>query len=540
MTLPNMRFASSLLAFVALLTLAPTGNASESALQDWINESIAGGADLAISAAHYKDGNVSYYSGGSTQPAGGESIDETTQFQIGSITKTFTNLLLAEMVARGDVDYDTTIGDILDGAVEFANPAVADITLMQLATHSSGLPRLPVNLVTSDPLNPYKGYDEEKLLAGVAMSRAQQPLGNHYSYSNFGVGLLGYLLGRVHGDGYHAALEALVLQPLGLEETGFDASNASAGFRGGEVVPDWTLDSIDGAGGLWSSASDLMRIAAIQLGDLDNPFKHAIDDDHIVQGSASPGFRLTRVWHAANSDDGTIYYHNGGTGGFWSFFGFRPASNEAIAVMVSGDTDPSSLGFNMLSRTAFVTSAAEIDDSVFGQYQLAPNVGVGVYAIESTLVGQVSGQGPLPLSAIGNDWYAVGPVDASIRFVRDKGQVVAMELAQNGVLQKAPRVAPEAKLSEREVVSVTPESLADFAGEYPLNSAVKFTIRIAGDGLQAQLTGQPFVPVYAAGEDVFFYKVVDAELRFERDASGTVNALVLHQGSIVQRAEKTP
>ena len=94
-------------------------------------------------------------------------------------------------------DWDAAIGELLGSDFAFANDAVADISLLQLATHTSGLPRLPANLAPTDQLDPYKGYDEDALLQGIATARDKQPLGNHYAYSNFGVGLLGYLLGRL-------------------------------------------------------------------------------------------------------------------------------------------------------------------------------------------------------------------------------------------------------------------------------------------------------------------------------------------------------
>lgn len=523
---------------VATLLMSATSNAENVDIQGWIDQQVSDGKVLAASAARLVDGEVAYSAGGATATDGDADITAHTQFQIGSITKTFTNLLLAEMVADGKLRYDSTIGDIVGDDVEFGNTEVAGITLKRLATHTSGLPRLPVNLVPSDPLDPYRGYDEKALLAGLAASRDKQPLGDHYGYSNFGVGLLGYLLGRVDGRGYRTALQERVLSPLELNETGFVADNATAGFRAGVVVPDWTLDSLDGAGALWSSASDMMRLACIQLGDIDNPLKHKLADDFAVLETGPQGFRMTRVWHVAESAAGTIYWHNGGTGGFWSFFGFRPASREAVVMLVSGDPDPTPLGLTWLNREPFPGTAVAVDEALFGQYELAPGVGIGVYAMENTLVGQVSGQTPLTLERVTDDWYAIGEVDASVHFVRDDDAVVALELVQNGVVQSANRIADIAESQAREEKEMARELLAGYVGEYRINATATFTIRLGDAGLEAQITGQPFFPIYAKGDDVFFYKVVDAELHFERDDADAVDVLVLHQGDVVQPAEK--
>lgn len=528
--------AGMLSLFAASLCLA--AHAQRADVQTWIDAQVSDGKALSISAAWLQDGKVAYASGGVAGPDRDRAIDGDSQYQIGSVTKAFTNLLLAEMVAANAVTYDTTVGDVLGDDFEPVNPAVADISLEQLATHTSGLPRLPVNLVPTNPLDPYAGYDEEALLQGLAASRAGQPLGRHYAYSNFGVGLLGYLLGRVDGGGFRQALQQHILAPLQLADTRFTPDNGVAGFRGGRVVPDWRLDSLDGAGGLWSTTSDLVRLARLQLGQLAHPLEQALPDNFDVRDAGPDGFRVTRVWHVADSDAGTVFWHNGGTGGFWSFFGFRPATSEALAILVSGDSDPTGVGLDWFGRKAFAADTDAPDPALFGQYELAPGVGIGIYADNQQLLGQLSGQPPLALIPVGDDWYAAGAVDASIRFVRSGGRVDTLELVQNGVTQTARRRADTADALARTAIELSRETLAQYTGEYTINPMAKFTIRLADAGLEAQITGQPFFPIFAKDDDVFFYKVVDAELHFERDADGDVVALTLHQGSIRQRAEK--
>jgi CubicO group peptidase (beta-lactamase class C family) len=540
MTLTN--FCALVRAGIAVWALSAAANARAETvdMQAWIGDKVANREVLAVTAVHYDDGEVRHFHGGTLAPGSVAEPDAETGFQMGSITKAFTDLLLAEMVAAGKLDYDTTIGSLLGDSVEFANPAVAEITLQQLATHTSGLPRLPANLVPTNPLDPYAGYDEAALLRGLAASRDRQPLGNHYAYSNFGVGVLGYLLGRAHGGGYRAALEEWVLEPLALEQTGFDApAEIAAGYRNGQVVPAWNLDALGGAGALWGSTADFVRLARVQLGVDANPLEHDLAADREVVTTGPAGFDVTRVWHAADAGDGTIYWHNGGTGGYWSFFGFRPATNEAVAILVSGDPDVTQLGLRWLGYSRPSVEPPRVDKTLFGQYQLAPGVGIGVYGLNGGLVAQLSGQQPLPLSALEDDWYAIDVADASLRFVREDGVVVAVELAQNGRLQRALRVADVAATLARDSIDLSRDKLAEYVGEYPINGAVKFIIRLGDEGLEAQITGQPFLPIFAKGDDVFFYKVVDAELHFERGDAGAVEALVLYQGNITQRAVKS-
>ena len=150
----------------------------------------------------------------------------------------------------------------------------------------------------------------------------------------------------------------------------------------------------------------------------------------------------------------------------------------------------------------------------------------------------MSGQGPVGLLPGADDWYAFTSVDASLRFVREAGEVIAVELAQNQRIQRAGRTSDQPSRPTRMAIELSAEALSAFVGEYPINDSVKFTIKQGDDGLLAQLTGQAFYPIYPSGDDVFFYRVVDAELRFERDDADAVTALTLHQGPVQQRAKK--
>ncbi|MDX1481785.1 MAG: serine hydrolase [Woeseiaceae bacterium] len=514
---------------------------AEEDLREWMDRAIDAGSALAASAVVVDDAGARYVSGGAVAP-GGRTPDRATQFEIGSITKAFTNLLLAELVADGHLRYDTTIGEILGEEFQPRNPAVRDITLVSLATHRSGLPRLPLNFTPADPLDPYAGYGTGQLIDALAASRERQPLGRHYAYSNFGMGLLGHLLGEVHGDGYHAALMERVVEPLGLGRTTFEPlDNRARAFSGGEVVPDWSIDdAMAGAGALSGTAEDFARLARILLGQAPWPLEHERGADFEVVAEGPQGFDVTRVWHVSRAGDAAIYWHNGGTGGFRSFFGFRPDAKQAIALLVSGDEDPTDNGLEWLGAQPPERVSQDIDPAILGQYQLTPNVGIGIFEMDGVLVGQLSGQMPLPLSAVGDDWYAIDVVDASLRFRREDGEVTGLELAQYGALQTASRVADTAETNERNAIELDDERLDDYVGEYAISDAAKFTIRRGGDGLEARLTGQPFFPIFPSGNDVFFYEVVDAELHFERDESGVIDALVLHQGAIEQRALREP
>lgn len=531
-----IRIALSMLILVAAVLSCAAEASSPDAVDDWIARGVRDGSIAAASVAHVRGGDAAtrgFGRIGEAEPSG------DTRFQIGSITKVFTNLLLAEMVATGDAKATQTIGQLMPEGFAPANADVASISLESLATHRSGLPRLPANLDVQSS-DPYGTYSADDLRKGLESARAKQRLGRFYTYSNFGAGTLGHLLGRIDGKGYRAALTARVLTPLGLRDTGFEPGDDAASATGaGKPVTTWRFtDAFDGAGALWGSVSDLVRLVQAYLGTHEHALRHELAADLAPVREDAGAARVTRVWHVAHANDKPIYWHNGGTAGFHSFVGFRPDEKRGVAILVSGDADPTEVGLQSLGATPRAPVRASIDRAILGQYRLVPGFELGVYEQDGVLVTQATGQPAFALHDVGEDWYALGEVDASAHFVRDGDDVVAMELAQNGIVQSAPRIARIATAATRTEITVEPAKLAEYAGSYDFAPGVVLTVRRAGDALEAQLTGQPFLAIYARAKDRFFYKVVDAELEFQRDDDGSVGAVVLHQGGTTQRAPR--
>lgn len=539
------QFRDAALRFVAALLLAGLAAGPCWALDEIgerLDQAVADGEALSTAAASWRGGERRHHFAGARSSEDLAPPNGQTRYAIGSITKAFTNLLLAERVAHGELGYDTRLVDLLGEDFDPANPAVGQITLQQLATHTSGLPRLPANLdLASAPQDPYADYGEAELIQGVATTRDGQRLGDHYAYSNFGAGLLGWLLGHTAGISYPEALHTEVLRPLRLSETGFEpGENAAVAYAGGEVVPAWTFDALAGAGALWSSVDDLIRLAEVLVGARANPLDHSLRNDFEPVADAG-AFEVSRVWHVADTVFGPVFWHNGGTAGHRSFFGVRPATGDALVVLVSGGFDPTGPGLEWFGYEDVEPDRAAPDDSILGQYSISESFGIGVFERDGRVLAQATGQSPFPVTALGDDWYVYDAIDVALRFVREEGEVIAVELVQNGQVQRAERSADRAAVLDRDQSSVNlaPEQLDAYVGEFALNPQMKFTVRRGGEsGLEVRLTGQPFLPVFARGDDVFFYKVVEAELHFERDDDGQVNAVVLHQGGIVQRAER--
>lgn len=300
-------------------------------------------------------------------------VTDRTRFEIGSITKTFTALLLAELAARGQVRLDQPLSDRIPARALPRGPAAAHITLEHLATHTSGLPRLPPGLLwTALPawhVNPYRAFPPHRLLESLATTRVRHPPGIRVRYSNFGAGLLGHLLTEPAGIGYGALLRAHVLDPLHLTDTTTSAEEPQAtGHWHGRPRPPFLIPAMPGAGALRSSARDLLRYLRHLITPDDctrpaDPLRTALYEVTTPRPRAPGGPELCLAWtrrtqRGAHGHAPTpiLYFHSGGTRGFTTFVGF--SRHPAVAVVALSNSAPTLRGsfiqtaYHLLRTTA--------------------------------------------------------------------------------------------------------------------------------------------------------------------------------------------
>jgi CubicO group peptidase (beta-lactamase class C family) len=264
-------------------------------------------------------------------------------FEIGSITKTFTGLALAQLIEQGKVKTDTPVRELLTGGV-VAKPAGAEITLLDLVTQHSGLPRMPTNFAPADPANPYADYGARQLEAFIGQVGVGKPADAQFLYSNLGVGLLGHALGRAAGQPWPQLVAQQVLQPLGMQETVVALPPALrarviAGHDG-NLAPAhaWDLDALAGAGALRSTAQDMLRYLEAQLNPdgvkaAGSTLPAALKRSQQLQADAGQGMRIAYAWlHDPASGN---WWHNGGTGGYTSYAFFNPKEGYAAIVLVN-------------------------------------------------------------------------------------------------------------------------------------------------------------------------------------------------------------
>jgi serine-type D-Ala-D-Ala carboxypeptidase/endopeptidase len=371
-------------------------------------------------------------------------VDEAAVFEIGSITKTFTAAILADMVDHGEVRLDDPVAQYLPPSVRVPSRNGKQITLLDLATQSSGLPRVPSNFAPKDSLNPYADYTVQQMYAFLSSYELTRDVGAEYEYSNLGVGLLGHALARKAGMNYEALVRQRILGPLGMRETtitltpALRARLAPGHAIDGRVVPNWDLPTFAGAGALRSTVRDMLTYLAANLDTLAGPLSRAMRVAHSPRRNAGNArMRIGLAWHILSRPIGGIVWHNGGTGGYRSFTGFDQARRIGVVVLSNVNSSVDDIGFHLLDETFPLSppppqrTEVAVDSLVLaryvGEYELAPAFHITVTRAGAHLFLQATAQPRFPIFAESDSTFFLKVVDAQLTFQPD-----GLVLHQNG------------------------------------------------------------------------------------------------------------
>jgi CubicO group peptidase (beta-lactamase class C family) len=372
-------------------------------------------------------------------------------FEIGSITKVFTAAILADMVARGRVRLDDPVAQLLPATVKVPSRNGRRITLLDLATQSSGLPSLPTNFAPRDSTNPYADYGVQQMYDFLSAYELARDPGATYEYSNLGMGLLGHALARKAGMSYEQLVTRRVLMPLGMTETAITLSPALKARLvpghgdTGQVVANWDFAALAGAGALRSTARDMLTFLAANLDSSRGPLARSLHVTHVSRHAAgSPNMTIGLAWHILASPAGrSIVWHNGGTGGYRSFIGFDAARGVGVVLLTNSGIGADDIGFHLLDaslplrpppkpRTEVAVDSGLLARYV-GEYELIPAFHIVVTQEGKALFIQATGQPRFPIFAESETDFFLKVVDAQITFVRDAtGVVTGLVLHQNG------------------------------------------------------------------------------------------------------------
>jgi CubicO group peptidase (beta-lactamase class C family) len=325
-------------------------------------------------------------------------VDGDTLYEIGSITKVFTSLVLAEMVERGEVALDDPVARYLPG-VKIPERNGRQITLGDLSTHRSGLPRMPSNFDPKTPTNPYVDYPIERLYQFLAGYELKRDVDAEFEYSNLGAGLLLHALARRAGINYERLMRERVFQPLGMTSTAFTLAPAlksrlatphSSVFRLAPTPPWDFTEAFAGAGALRSSANDLLTFLGACLGHTPTPLSAAMARMVAIRRDATDTFKMGLGWRLEPRKNGLeIVWTGGATYGSRTFAGYDPTSRVGVVVLSNYNSgsgiddigrhvlDPDALIDDGVSvrpreRTA-VTIVPELLNAYAGRYRFSNN-----------------------------------------------------------------------------------------------------------------------------------------------------------------------
>lgn len=290
----------------------------------------------------------------------GPAPTDHTLFQIGSVTKVFTALALADAVECQELSLDTPLARCLQGVPTTSG---GPITLEHLATHTSGLSRLPKGLRRRALLNrsnPYRDFTTEDLLAALAAARPHPEPGTKVRYSNFGAALLGEALSRHAGMAYQRLIHERVTSPLGLGDTVITARKdqcdrqAVGHSRRRRPLPDWDMGAMPGAGALRSTVSDLLAFLRAHVEPQTTTLPAALT---LVQQPRTNVNRLLQVglgWHLSpvRGTKHRALWHNGGTGGSFSYVALIPDARVGVVVLTNTARPVDGLGLDLLQQLA--------------------------------------------------------------------------------------------------------------------------------------------------------------------------------------------
>jgi len=285
---------------------------------------------------------------------------ETGIFEIGSITKTFTAIIVQNLIRQGKLKLSSPLNDFLPETSRLSPVNKKEILVRHLLSHTSGLPRMPANHLQTikDFRQPYKNYSMDHLMTFLSTFKPEKEPGSAYLYSNLGYALLGLIIEKVTGESYERALQRTVFKRLNMNRsfiTGTEElkSGIVQGYMWGQAVPPWHFGIVQAAGAIKSDIRDmLIYLDANMNAGPENSFSDLYQSHQPLFHDEATKMDVGRGWHIVyfgeegNKDQ--MVWHNGGTGGFRSFMGFVKSSKTGIVVLSNSNLSVDPLGIRIM------------------------------------------------------------------------------------------------------------------------------------------------------------------------------------------------
>lgn len=353
--------------FIASTCIAQSGLPDSLVLN--IEERLKSGQSPSYAIGIIDENGPQYYLYGK-KSLDGEAIDKHTIYEIGSISKTFTAIVLAQAVLEGKMKLDDPVQKYLPEGVTMPKRSGQEITPGQLSDHTSSLPRMPTNFTPEDPLNPFADYTEDQLYEFLNTYELPRDIGSAYEYSNVAQGLLGHVLELVYDKSYEDLVIERIAAPLNMNETKVTLddhmkSNLALGYNYGIKAKNWDIPTLAGAGALRSSVHDMLIFLAANMGLVKTEIYPSMELTHKVRHHKAGNARVGLAWHINKGAEGDVIWHNGGTGGYRTFAGFVKESGRGVVVLTNSTTGADDIGFYLLDSNAKLQIIEKKKRSIF-------------------------------------------------------------------------------------------------------------------------------------------------------------------------------
>lgn len=391
-------------------------------------------------------GERSFFAKACTPGASAPTLAPEAWVEIGSVSKALTGLLAAQMAGKGELDLDATAVSLAPPGAKLPSKGEAPIRVRHLLSHTSGLPRLPADFRPTDMANPYATYGRDALYASLASTSLARAPGEAIDYSNLAFMWLSELLGRKAGMPYDRLMAERVFAPLDLKDiSARSGSPAGAKLAQGHdlaraPVPPWDLPpEVAGVGGIRATSVEMMKLAESLAGLRPGPLDGAISRSLGVLHER-PGGGIAWGWVVMQRPGGTVYWHNGGTGGMHTMLAFSPDRRRAAWIVVDNPLSLDDLALHLVDpaipvkkkREAIALDAAALDE-VVGTYEIAPGFSIAFTREGTRLFTQATGQPRFEAFAEAKDRFFLRAFDAQMHFRRDDaGRVTGFVLRQGG------------------------------------------------------------------------------------------------------------
>ena len=392
-----------------------------------------------------------------------DRVDGDSIFELGSITKLFTTTLLQQMVEQGEVKLDDPIGKFLPSSIKTPSRGRREITLLDLATHTSGLPSVPNNLSPRDGDDPWSDYTIVQMYDFLSHYKLPRKPGAKFDYSNFGMGLLGHILALRAGTNYEALVVSRICDPLQMNSTRITLSPemksrlATGHSTVGPPVKNWGSLALQGDGAFCSSVNDMLKFLAANMGRDKSPLSATMAKTHVPRHRAFLGMKVGLGWMEFSLFGVDYTWHNGGTGGYRSFIGFNLMEGHGAVVLINEANEVDDVGRFLFLHDTYDSlqkfkaprqrNVAWIDHQIYdryvGRYQFNSKHLLTITMEGDRLIAQDSEPMEFPYEIFPESesefFFTAG--DAQISFVKNEaGMVKQAILHQNGKDKKAEKV----------------------------------------------------------------------------------------------------